>query len=1346
MPVLVRPGQRESVQFVLGHVWGRHIDAWAKDPMNAPPVEGPEPARVMVIGKMPGSEEVQEGRNFVGPSGEVLNRALDAVGCRGRRSWYVTNFIKFRPPDGIVDLRAEWVQMGKHLLSQELRVVRPDYILCLGADAAKAVLGPSATVQKMDGRVEEFEYDATVDPSEPARKTALVMAVVHPAQVAREPSLGRSLERNLGRFTLLLKGVRPDAPETDVDHRVVDNVEDLEALLAEIDADPEKTDRVIACDAEWHGDHLVNKGAYLRLFQFAWKPKHAACVVLRAAGGESAFLGRDGKPDPGEAMRVLSNWFQDKRVVGHFFNADLEWLVDSGLDLRKQFEVPRYDADDGTPAWARTRTEGGADTGLMAHAIEETSTYGLETLTMRYCPGVPRYDLPVAEWVKKQKQEFGVLEGYGDCPDETLIPYACLHGSSLVQLSDGRWEKISTLVSSKYSGCVKAFHGGKVVDAQVIGWHRKSVNQREWFRLRTAGSKSNGAGWTGPVFTPDHKVLTQRGKVRVDELVVGTDGILTEEREFTRDQLSVFLGSLLGDGGFCRARQSGVGFKFGQAFAREAYADWKADVFSRFDPSRGGDETRVRYRLPCSRYLKELSRRFPTKTKAQHSDCKAVITAGLLDSLGDLGLAVWYQDDGTLVSGNRSWIYCQIDEEEQKLVVDWLAGKFGEGVAYNPNGGYLRFSGESFDRFHAAIAPFMHPSVSYKSPLPVTSPPVVDKDGDPYYDKILEVVSRGEGSPAPLRGARFCLTVAVAGNFLTKAGFVSNCYDADATLRLFYTLDPLLDCDYDGNCCREAFWESMFAAPAVLEIHRNGIAVDKGRIDELSVAFVDARSRLEKEVQAAAAWDTFNIRSAFHVREFLYGSEYSGKYDKEGNPVSVRSPGARSLGLRPILDTSKPPRLWSDLVLTGQEKGRTPSTNKAVLPQLIAANPGVRDEIGLVRDYRVIDQVLKSVLRPPKNDPEGAYLRDEDTGLVYDAGLAVCICDDGRVRTHIYQTKETGRWSSARPPLQNISKTRDRDYKRLLGDRYKHNLRSIFKASPGHLFVEADYRGAELFGAAVMAGDDVMLDHARRANLPDEGYDEHGKEAKGGKHPHPDYYDIHSNVAVLAFRLDCAPTKLALKAADLSHFRTLAKRTLFGLMYGQGAASSAMLAREEGIDVTVEEAQAVIDAILETYPGLVPFFEECRRRATEDRWLCHCFGRFRRFPYSADRKLLGEFERQAMNFPVQGMIASAVSRAIGHLVRYRDDVGVPDMYRVLLQIHDAILIEVPYEHLAFVVDEVVPYCMRDLVPIYPTSLDGVPTGKGPYHLGFEAEVSEHWGEHLTRERCSELGVPARFGK
>lgn len=91
--------------------------------------------------------------------------------------------------------------------------------------------------------------------------------------------------------------------------------------------------------------------------------------------------------------------------------------------------------------------------------------------------------------------------------------------------------------------------------------------------------------------------------------------------------------------------------------------------------------------------------------------------------------------------------------------------------------------------------------------------------------------------------------------------------------------------------------------------------------------------------------------------------------------------------------------------------------------------------------------------------------------------------------------------------------------------------------------------------------------------------------------------------------------------------------------YGRGAKAIALASKEEGIEITVEEAQSIVNAIFAMYPGLVPMFNACKMRAASRnsrqpaRWLQGSFGRYRRFPVATDDKVKGDFERQAQNFP-----------------------------------------------------------------------------------------------------------------
>ena len=91
---------------------------------------------------------------------------------------------------------------------------------------------------------------------------------------------------------------------------------------------------------------------------------------------------------------------------------------------------------------------------------------------------------------------------------------------------------------------------------------------------------------------------------------------------------------------------------------------------------------------------------------------------------------------------------------------------------------------------------------------------------------------------------------------------------------------------------------------------------------------------------------------------------------------------------------------------------------------------------------------------------------------------------------------------------------------------------------------------------------------------------------------------------------------------------------------------------------------------------------------------------------------------------------------MGHLYRIRADMRKPELFKILLQIHDAVLLEVPYEHVRVVAEDILPFAMRDCVPIFPTDLEGKATTKDPYYLGVEADMMLHWGEKLSDEKAN----------
>jgi DNA polymerase len=142
--------------------------------------EGRKASRVMLVGEQPGDREDRAGEPFVGPAGRELDRGLEAAGI-ARADAYVTNVVKHfkfeergkrrihkTPKRFEIDACKPW-------LEEELRVVRPEALVLLGATAAKALLGSSFRVTRHRGELLESEL------------APIVTATIHPSAILRGP-------------------------------------------------------------------------------------------------------------------------------------------------------------------------------------------------------------------------------------------------------------------------------------------------------------------------------------------------------------------------------------------------------------------------------------------------------------------------------------------------------------------------------------------------------------------------------------------------------------------------------------------------------------------------------------------------------------------------------------------------------------------------------------------------------------------------------------------------------------------------------------------------------------------------------------------------------------------------------------------------------------------------------------------------------------------------------------------------------------------------------------------------------------------------------------------------------
>jgi DNA polymerase-1 len=246
--------------------------------------------------------------------------------------------------------------------------------------------------------------------------------------------------------------------------------------------------------------------------------------------------------------------------------------------------------------------------------------------------------------------------------------------------------------------------------------------------------------------------------------------------------------------------------------------------------------------------------------------------------------------------------------------------------------------------------------------------------------------------------------------------------------------------------------------------------------------------------------------------------------------------------------------------------------------------------------------------------------------------------ETGRLHTDYNQTgTETGRISSSNPNLQNIP-IRTEEGRR---------IRKAFVAQPGWRLLAADYSQVELRILAHVSQDPAMLDAFARGE------------------------DIHASTAAKVYGIPIREVT--------SEQRRIAKAVNFGLMYGQSAYG---LAQQTGMDQ--DKAAEFIATYFKTYPKVKQYLDRTRRQATEQGYVETLLGRRRYFPELQNRRTPHQVrmaaERAAINAPIQGTAADIIKIAMIRLYEALRARGMRS--RMILQVHDELVLECPEEELA----------------------------------------------------------------
>ena len=250
---------------------------------------------------------------------------------------------------------------------------------------------------------------------------------------------------------------------------------------------------------------------------------------------------------------------------------------------------------------------------------------------------------------------------------------------------------------------------------------------------------------------------------------------------------------------------------------------------------------------------------------------------------------------------------------------------------------------------------------------------------------------------------------------------------------------------------------------------------------------------------------------------------------------------------------------------------------------------------------------------------------------VYTDALPHQIATDGRIHCQLNQTvAATGRLSSSDPNLQNIP----------IRSEMGRRIRRAFVAEKGNRIISADYSQLELRLLAHITQDPVMLEAFQKGE------------------------DIHARTARLVFG--------ARTDAELKEARRFAKIVNFAIAY---AIEPWGLSQRVGI--SRQEAKKVIEDYYTTYKGVRRYMEEVPVRAREHGYVRSIYGRIRPLPGIADRNanIRKAAEREAINMPIQGTASDIVKIAMLHVDEEFKRNGLEA--RLLMQVHDELLVEVP---------------------------------------------------------------------
>jgi uracil-DNA glycosylase family 4 len=567
------------------------------------------------------------------------------------------------------------------------------------------------------------------------------------------------------------------------------------------------------------------------------------------------------------------------------------------------------------------------------------------------------------------------------------------------------------------------------------------------------------------------------------------------------------------------------------------------------------------------------------------------------------------------------------------------------------------------------------------------------------------------------------------------------CYDADANFRAAMKL--MAEMDKPANARLKHLFENIVMPTSLhlLDVERQGLKVDLERVAKLRSIYQPTYDAILKEFREEANWPDFNPSSPRQRAAFLFSNAiYKDKMKAPENAIV--------LDLTPLYNSDKYPVEWTRIMEEDEKQNgpgkplciraqmmNSPSTKVATLEMLSHRYPEIRT-LTMLKQLSILGQFLKTYLVDVPQNEFG--VREDGKSICHNISVR-----DGRVRGHLHQTSTTGRYRMSKANLQTNPKKQEdaalaiflarnmdwieekdakglptkrpmtvKEYRDRTDDSPKSKcppelkipkekrldipmFKSCYVPDAGNVFIEVDFKTAELCVLAFASGDKILTE------IIEEGR------------------DLHSEVAMRAFKKEEFVTELerVLGIQDpkerhksykdwvervkklYTALRTAAKTVVFGLMYGRGAAALAREIGKEVPGVTKEDCQEIIDSFAGSYRKAWAWIQANMESAENNGYVETPFGRRRWFPGVEDMDDRGKaaVRREAANSPIQGCVADMLAVAGINLYRFRygTDIGRQIGFKVCIPVHDAFIIEVKAEFVREM-KQILQLCMVDL--------------------------------------------------